>query len=146
MDLVGGSWHGAGVAQAYMSGLMCVMEPLAPGKRVATDAFVEPPGKRSFMVSFWISGTTASPEAVESSRRDHEAFLAKLIAGKRAGVELLVSEYIPDSAGAFFLDAGSRAEVIAMVGEDPAVKGKMVEFEVLGDGTLQCELPAPSKS
>jgi hypothetical protein len=112
---------------------MYVMEPLAPEKSVATDMFGEPPGKRSFMVSFWIPKTTAPPEAIASIRRNHEAFVAKLIADKRAGVELLDSESIPGSAGALFLDAGSRAEVVAMVGEDPAVKGKMVEFEVLGD-------------
>jgi hypothetical protein len=29
------------------------------------------------------------------------------------------------------VDAGSRAEVVAMVSEDPAVKAKIVEFEVL---------------
>jgi hypothetical protein len=40
---------------------------------------------------------------------------------------------VPGSAGALFLDAGSRAEAVARVGEDPAVKGKMVEFEVLGE-------------
>jgi hypothetical protein len=31
------------------------------------------------------------------------------------------------------VDAGSRAEVVAMVTEDPAVKAKMVEYEVLGE-------------
>jgi uncharacterized protein len=125
--------HGAGVAEAYMRGLMYVMEPLAPEKGVATDEFLEPPGKRSFMVSFWIPKTTASPEAVASARRDHEAFIAKLITGKRVAAELVDSEYIPDSAGAITLDAGSRAEVVAMVGEDPAVKADAVKFEVQGE-------------
>jgi hypothetical protein len=37
------------------------------------------------------------------------------------------------SAGALVVDAGSRAEVVAMALEDPAVKAKMVEFEVLGE-------------
>jgi predicted alpha/beta superfamily hydrolase len=125
--------HGAGVAEAFMRGLMYVMEPLAPEKGVATDQFLEPPGKRSFMVSFWIPKTAASPEAVASTRRDHEAFIAKLIAGKRVAAELVDSEYIPDSAGAITLDAGSRAEVVAMVGEDPTIRNHAVEFEVLGD-------------
>ena len=85
------------------------------------------------MVNFWIPKTTAAPDAIASARRDHEAFIAKLIADKRVGIELLDSGTVPDSAGALFLDAGSRAEVLAMVSEDPAVKVKMVEFEVLGE-------------
>lgn len=125
--------HGAGIAEAYMRGLMYVMEPLAPETGVATDIFAEPPGKRSFMVSFWIPKTTASPEAVASARRDHEAFIAKLIADKRVAAELVDSEYVPDSAGAITLDAGSRAEVVAMVGEDPTVRNHAVDFEVLGE-------------
>jgi len=125
--------HGAGVAEAYMRGLMYVMEPLAPEKGVAMDMFVEPPGKRSFMVSFWIPKTTALSEAVAAARRDHEAFMAKLIAEKRAAVEHLDPEDVPESGGALVVDAGSRAEVVAMVTEDPAVKAKMVEYEVLGE-------------
>jgi hypothetical protein len=124
--------HGAGVAEAYMRGLMYVMEPLAPEKGVATDMFAETPGKRSFMVSFWIPKTTASPEADASTRHEHEAFLAKLIADKHVGIELLNSDTVPGSAGTLFLDAGSRDEVLEMVSEDPAVKAKMMEFEVLG--------------
>jgi uncharacterized protein len=125
--------HTAGVSEAFMRGLMYVMEPLAPEKGVETDAFPEPPGKRSFMVSFWIPKTTASPEAIASSRRDHEAFMARLIADKRASFELLDSTYLPDSAGALFLDARSRAEAIAMMGEDPAIERGAIEFEVLGE-------------
>jgi uncharacterized protein YciI len=125
--------HGAGVAEAYMRGLMYVMEPLAPEKGVATDMFVEPPGKRSFMVSFWTPKTTAPSEAVAAARRDHEAFMAKLIAEKRATVEHLDSVNVPESGGALIIDAASRADVEAMVGEDPAVKSHAVEFEVLGD-------------
>jgi hypothetical protein len=125
--------HGAGVGEAYLRGLMYVMEPLAPEKGVATDIFVEPPGKRSFMVSFWIPKTTASPEADASTRRQHEEFLAKLIADKRVTVELLNSDTVPGSAGSLFLDAGTKEEVLAMVGEDPAVKSHAVKFEVLGD-------------
>ena len=124
--------HGAGVAEAYMRGLMYVMEPLAPEKGMATDAFVEPPGKRSFMVSFWIPKTTAPSEAVAAARRDHEAFMAKLIAEKRATAEHLDSVNIPESGGALVVEAGSRAEVVAMVFEDPAVKAKVLEYEVLG--------------
>jgi hypothetical protein len=125
--------HGAGVAEAYMRGLMYVMEPLAPEKGVATDAFVEPPGKRSFMVSFWIPKTTAPSEAVAAARRDHEAFMAKLVAEKRASVEHLDSASAPDSAGALIIAAASRAEVLAMVSEDAAVKVHAIEFEVLGE-------------
>jgi predicted alpha/beta superfamily hydrolase len=125
--------HTAGTSEAYMRGLMYVMEPLAPEKGVATDQFVEPPGKRSFLVSFWSPKTAASPEAVASTRRDHEAYMAKLISEKRANFEFLDSEYAPDSAGTLLVDAASRAEVVAMVLEDPAVKAKMVEFEVLGE-------------
>jgi hypothetical protein len=125
--------HVAVTSQVYMRGLMYVMEPLAPQKGVATDAFAEPPGKRSFMVSFWIPKTTVSPEAVASARRDHEAFMTKLVADKRARIELLDSVDVPESGGALVVDAGSRAEVVAMVFEDPAVKAKMVEFEVLGE-------------
>jgi hypothetical protein len=61
------------------------------------------------------------------------AELAKLVAGKRASIELLDSADVPESGGALVVDAGSRAEVVAMVFEDPAVKAKMVEFEVLGE-------------
>ena len=125
--------HTAGVSEAFMRGLMYVMEPLAPEKGVATDQFAELPGKRSFMVSFWIPKTAASSEAAASARRDHEAFMARLVAEKRAVVEHLDSASVPDSAGALVVDAGSRAEVVAMVFEDPAVKAKMVEFEVLGE-------------
>jgi hypothetical protein len=116
-----------------MRGLMYVMEPLAPERGVATDAFSEPPGKRSFMVSFWIPKSTVSPEAVASTRHDHEAFMAKLVADKRASIELLDSADVPESGCALFLDPGSRGEVLAMVSEDPAVKAKMVKFEVLGE-------------
>jgi hypothetical protein len=116
-----------------MRGLMYVMEPLAPEKGVATDQFAELPGKRSFMVSFWIPKTTASPEAVGSVRRDREAFMAKLVEEKRAVVEHLDSASVPDSAGALVINAASRAEVVATVSEDPAVKAKMLEFEVLGE-------------
>ena len=66
--------HGAGGAEAFMRGLMYVMEPLAPEKGVATDKYTAPPGKRSFMVSFWIPKTTAAPDAIASARRDHEAY------------------------------------------------------------------------
>ncbi len=125
--------HAAGLSEAYMRGLMYVMEPLAPEKGVATDDFAEPPGKRSFMVSFWIPLAAASPEAVASTRREHEAFMARLIADKRARIELVDSDSAPDSAGALFIDAASRAEAVAIVSEDPAVKGHAVEFEVLGE-------------
>ena len=125
--------HGAGGGEAYMRGLMYVMEPLAPEKGVATDMFAEPPGKRSFMVTFWIPKTNAAPDAIASARRNHEAFIAKLIADKRVGVELLDSGTVPESAGAIDLDAGSRAEVLAMIGEDPAIKADVVKFEVLGE-------------
>jgi hypothetical protein len=59
--------------------------------------------------------------------------MAKLVAEKRAIVEHLDSDSVPCSAGALVVDAGSRAEVVAMVSEDPAVKPKRVEFEVLGE-------------
>jgi hypothetical protein len=85
------------------------------------------------MVSLWIPKTTVAPEAVALTRRDHEAFIARLIAEKRASIELLDSACIADSAGALFLDAGSRAEAVAMVGEDPAVKRGAIKFEVLGE-------------
>jgi len=125
--------HGAGGAEAFMRGLMYVMEPLAPEKGVATDKYTAPPGKRSFMVSFWIPKTTAAPDAIASARRDHEAFIAKLIADKRVSFELLDSGTVPDSAGAISLDAGSRAEVLSMMGEDPAIKADVVKFELLGE-------------
>ena len=125
--------HGAGGSEAYLRGLMYVREPLAPETGVPTDMFLEPPGKRSFMVNFWIPKSAASPEADASTRRKHEAFLTKLIADKRVGIELLNSDTVPGSAGSLFLDAGSRAEVLAMVGEDPAVRDNTVSFEVLGE-------------
>jgi hypothetical protein len=59
--------------------------------------------------------------------------MAKLIAEKRAAVEHLDPEDVSESGGALVVDAGSRAEIVAMVSEDPAVKAKTVEFEVLGD-------------
>jgi hypothetical protein len=37
------------------------------------------------------------------------------------------------SAGAILIDATSKAEVTAMIGEDPAVRAKTVEFEVIGE-------------
>jgi uncharacterized protein YciI len=85
------------------------------------------------MVSFWIPKTAASSEAAASARRDHEAFMARLVAEKRAVVEHLDSVNVPESGGALIIDAASRADVEAMVGEDPAVKSHAVEFEVLGD-------------
>lgn len=85
------------------------------------------------MVNFWISRKAASPEDVSSARRDHEAFMAKLIAEKRATIASLDSAYVPDSGGALYLDAASRAEVETIVSEDPAVKAKMIEFEVLAE-------------
>jgi uncharacterized protein YciI len=109
---------------------MYVMEPLAPEKGVATDQFREAPGKRSFVVSFWFPPTS---DAVLSARRDHEAFMAKLVAGKRAQIEALDSAYVPDSGGTLYIDAASRSEVEAMVAEDPAVKAGMIKFEVIGD-------------
>jgi uncharacterized protein len=125
--------HVAATSEVYMRGLMYVMEPLAPEKGVATNAFAELPGKRSFMVSFWIPKPTVSPEAVASARRNHEAFMAKLVADKRASVELLDSVDVPESGGALVVDAGSRAEVAAMLAEDPAIKADVVKFEVLGE-------------
>jgi uncharacterized protein YciI len=125
--------HGAGTSEAYMRGLMYVMEPLAPDHGVATDMFVEAPGKRSILVSFWIPKTTASDEAVAGVRRDHEAYLAKLLADKRAIFEHLDSADVTGSAGAILIEATSKAEVTALIGEDPAVKAKMVEFEVIGE-------------
>ena len=128
-----GTRHSAGLAESYMRGLMYVMEPLAPEKGVATDQFVAPAGKRSFVVSFWFPKTAASGDAVSAARRDHEAFMAKLIAGKRAQLEALDPAYVPDSAGTLYLDAASRAEVEAMISEDPAVKAGRIDFEVIGE-------------
>jgi len=128
-----GTRHSVGLPESYMRGLMYVMEPLAPERGVATDQFAAPPGKRSFVVSFWFPRTTASAEAVASARRDHETFMAKLLTEKRAQLEALDSEFVPDSAGTLYIDAASRAEVEAMVSEDPVVKSKMVNFEVLGE-------------
>jgi uncharacterized protein len=125
--------HVAGISEAYMRGLMYVMEPLAPEKGVATDMFAEAPGNRSFIVSFWIPKTTASPAAIASARRDHEVFMAKLVAGKRASVEQLDSAYVPDSAGTLVIDATSRTEVAAILAKDPAIKADVVKFEVLGE-------------
>jgi pimeloyl-ACP methyl ester carboxylesterase len=122
--------HSVGLPESYMRGLMYVMEPLAPEKGVATDQFREAPGKRSFVVSFWFPPTS---DAVLSARRDHEAFMAKLVAGKRAQIEALDSAYVPDSGGTLYIDAASRSEVEAMVAEDPAVKAGMIKFEVIGD-------------
>ena len=128
-----GTRHGAGLPESYMRCLMYVMEPLAPEKGAATDRFAEPPGKRAFVVSFWFPVATASPGAVASSRRDHEAFMAKLISEKRAQIEALDSAYVPDSAGTLYIDAASRSEVEAMVSEDPAVKAGSIKFEVIGE-------------
>ena len=125
--------HEAGLPESYMRGLMYVMEPLAPEKGVATDQFVAPPGKRSFMVSFWFPITTAPAEAAASARRDHEAFLAKLVSEGRAQIEALDSAYVPDSGGTLYIDAASRSEVEAMISEDPVVKTGMIKFEVLGE-------------
>jgi uncharacterized protein len=125
--------HAAAISEPYLRGLMYVMEPLAPEKGVATDAFAEAPGKRSFMVSFWIPMASASPGSVASARRDHEAFMAKLVAEKRASVEQLDSAYVPDSAGTLVIDAASRTEVAAILAEDPAIKAGVVKFEVLGE-------------
>ena len=122
--------HSVVLPESYMRGLMYVMEPLAPEKGVATDQFREAPGKRSFVVSFWFPPTS---DAVLSARRDHEAFMAKLVAGKRAQIEALDSAYVPDSGGTLYIDAASRSEVEAMVAEDPAVKAGMIKFEVIGD-------------
>jgi predicted alpha/beta superfamily hydrolase len=128
-----GTRHGAGLPESYMRGLMYVMEPLAPETGASTDQFAEPPGKRSFVVSFWFSKAATPPEAVSSARRDHEAFMAKLIAEKRAQIEALDSAYVPGSAGTLYIDAASRAEVEAMVSEDPVVKAGIITFEVLGE-------------
>jgi uncharacterized protein len=128
-----GARHAAAISEVYIRGLMYVMEPLAPEKGVATDAFAEPPGKRSFMVSFWIPKTTVSPDALAATRRDHEAFMARLIADKRASVDVLDSADVPESAGAIVIDAASRAEVAAILAQDPAIKANVVRFEVLGE-------------
>jgi hypothetical protein len=128
-----GTRHSVGLQESYMRGLMYVMEPLAPERGVATDQFAEPPGKRSFVVSFWFPATAASPEAVSSARHDHEAFMAKLFSEKRAQIEALDSDYVQDSGGTLYIDAASKSEVEAMVSEDPAVKTGMVKFEVLGE-------------
>jgi hypothetical protein len=125
--------HMAGLPESYMRGLMYVMEPLAPETGVATDQFAESPGKRSFVVNFWFPGTAASPEAVSSARLEHEASVAKLVSEKRVQIEALDPAFEPDSAGTLYIDAASRAEVEAMVSEDPAVKAKMLRFEVLGE-------------
>jgi hypothetical protein len=124
VNLNGIDRHGLGGSRR---GLMYVMEP------VATDQFAEAPGNRSFMVSFWIPMATASPGAVAFARRDPEVFMAKLFAEKRASVELLDSAYVLDSAGALVINATSRAEVAAILAEDPAIKADVVKFEVLGE-------------
>jgi hypothetical protein len=130
VNLNGIDRHGLGGSRR---GLMYVMEPLAPERGVATDQFAEAPGNRSFMVSFWIPMATASPGAVAFARRDPEVFMAKLFAEKRASVELLDSAYVLDSAGALVINATSRAEVAAILAEDPAIKADVVKFEVLGE-------------
>ncbi len=124
--------HGAGLPESYMRGLMYVMEPVAPEKGVAKDQFLSPPGKRSFVVNFWFPDSKAAPAAVASARRDHEAFLARLVSEKRVQTEALDPAYVPGSGGTLYMDAASRAEVEALVSEDPAVEAAMVAFEVLG--------------
>lgn len=128
-----GARHEAGLPESYMRGLMYVMEPLAPEKGVATDQFQAPPGKRSFVVNFWYLETSGTAEAAATARRDHEAFMAKLLEEKRAQLEGLDPAFVPGFAGTLYMDAASRAEVEAMVSDDPAVKAKEVGFEVLGD-------------
>jgi hypothetical protein len=59
--------------------------------------------------------------------------MARLIAEKRATVEHLDSVDVSESGGALIVEAASRAEVVAMVIEDPAVKAKVLEYEVLGE-------------
>lgn len=120
-------------AESYMRGLMHVIEPLAREKGVANDQFVEPPGKRSFVVSFWVDEADAHSTTLTNAQRDHEAFMANLVSSKRANLEFLDSQAAPGSAGTLIVDATSRAEVTSIVMEDPAVRRTMIEFEVVGN-------------
>lgn len=123
--------HSAGVAEAYMRGLMYVMEPLAPEHGVATDR-MPPPGKRSYVVNFWLPANGSGSMSPAAARAAHEAFLTKTAADLHAGV-LFDSSLVPDSGGSLYLDAASRAEVEAIARQDPAVRDNMVAFEVLGE-------------
>ncbi|MEO6003737.1 MAG: alpha/beta hydrolase-fold protein [Opitutus sp.] len=126
--------HSAAVAESYLRGLMYVMDPIAPERGEATDAFVASPGKRSYAVTFWLPRSATDPARIASAKRDHEAFIGTLLADKRVQVELLSTEEIPDSVGTIYLEAATRAEVENLMREDPTVKAKLIEFEVIADG------------
>lgn len=126
--------HSAGTAESYLRGLMYVMDPIAPERGEATDAFVTAPGKRSYAVNFWAAPSHTTPAAIESAKRDHEAFISTLLAEKRAQTEFLPTEEVPDSFGVIYVEAATLAEVEKLINEDPAVKAKLVQFEVVADG------------
>ena len=123
--------HSAGVAEAYMRGLMYVMEPLAPEHGVATDQ-APAPGKRSFVINFWVSGKGSGSMPAASVRTAHEAYLAKITWDMHAWV-VFDSSQVPDSGGTLLVDAANKAEVEAIAHQDPAVREKVFEFEVLGE-------------
>ena len=123
--------HSAGVAEAYMRGLMYVMEPLAPEHGVATDQ-APAPGKRSFVINFWVSGNGSGSMPATSARTAHEAYLAKVASDMHAWV-VFDSSQVPDSGGTLLVDAANKAEVEAIALQDPAVREKVFEFEVLGE-------------
>jgi uncharacterized protein YciI len=67
-----------------------------------------------------------------SARTAHEAYLTKITSDTHAWV-VFDSNQVPDSGGTLLMDAANKAEVEAIALQDPAVREKVFEFEVLGD-------------
>jgi uncharacterized protein YciI len=58
--------------------------------------------------------------------------LAKITRDMHAWV-VFDSSQVPDSGGTLLVDAANKAEVEAIAHQDPAVREKVFEFEVLGE-------------
>jgi len=127
-----GTRHSVAIAEVYLRGLMYVMEPLAQERGVAGDMPVPEAGKHSYLVSFW-TPETIPPDLLARAKRDHEAYVEKLITEQRAQVCLKDSNGAANGGDTLFVGAFTKAEAEAIALTDPAVKTKMMEFEVSGD-------------
>jgi hypothetical protein len=127
-----GTRHSVAVAEVYMRGLMYVMEPLAPEVGVATDMLVPEGGKHTYLINFWIPGNIA-PDIRSQAQRAHEAYAEKLIAEQRAQIRVWHTAGTTATGDTLSIDALNKTVVEAIAIEDPAVKTKSMDFEVLGD-------------
>jgi len=126
--------HSGSVPEVYTQGLLFVTTPIAPETGVAKDYLTDPQGRPGFEINFRPTPVAASPAlttAQEAALRAHEAYLARLVAGKRVAWTAATPPESSRRYSTLVLFAADRAAAESVARADPAVQAGVLVYELL---------------